>query len=243
MSGTRVTSRLLAREELAPAERGAMYALLGAHFEGVSPARFEQDLAAKNWALLLEDEQGLVGFSTLLLYESRAAGEPVGVAYSGDTIVDPRGWRSAALPAAWIGAVCLLRQNMAVRHLYWLLLTSGYRTYRMLPVFWREYVPSLHGPAEAGLAALRDALAAERLGAAYDPASGLARFDQPQVLRPHLRGIPPGRQDDPHVRCFLERNPGWQRGDELVCLTEIAWANLTAVGRRTWRRGESSDLL
>ena len=90
MSGTRVASRLVAREELLPAQRDAMYALLGAHFEGVSQARFEQDLAAKNWALLLEDEQGLVGFSTLLLCESRAAGEPVGVAYSGDTIVDPR---------------------------------------------------------------------------------------------------------------------------------------------------------
>lgn len=241
MSGTRVASRLVAREELLPAQRDAMYALLGAHFEGVSQARFEQDLAAKNWALLLEDEQGLVGFSTLLLYESRAAGEPVGVAYSGDTIVDPRGWRSAALPAAWIGAVCRLRQNMAVRHLYWLLLTSGYRTYRMLPVFWREYVPSLQAPGDPALLALRDALAAERLGAAYDPARGLARFDQPQALRPHLRGIPPGREVDPHVRCFLERNPGWERGDELVCLTEIAWTNLTPVGRRTWRRGESNE--
>ncbi len=238
----RVTARLLAREELEAGRRDGMFALLEAHFEGVTRERFERDLAEKNWVLLLEDEQGLVGFSTLLLYESRATAEPVGVAYSGDTIVDPRAWATGALPAAWIGAVCQLRQNLAVPRLFWLLLTSGFRTYRLLPVFWREFAPSCEGSSRAGLAELRDTLAAERLGAAYDRSTGLARLEQPQVLRPHLRSVPHGRQDDPHVAFFLERNPGWERGDELVCLTEIAWSNLTPAGRRMWQRGLLSEL-
>lgn len=241
-SASRVASRLVASEELEPGQRGAMYALFESHFEGVARERFESDLAAKNWVLLLEDEQGLVGFSTLLLYESRIAAEPVGVAYSGDTIVDPRGWATAALPSAWIGAVCQLRQNLAVPHLYWLLLTSGFRTYRLLPVFWREFVPTCEGPARTDLAELRDRLATERLGLAYDRSTGLARLPQPQVLRPHLRAVPRGRQDDPQVAFFLERNPGWERGDELVCLTEIAWSNLTPAGRRMWQRGLLADL-
>jgi hypothetical protein len=43
---------------------------------------------------------------------------------------------------------------------------------------------------------------------------------------------------DPHVAFFLNRNPGWRRGDELVCLTEIAFENLTPAGRRMWLRGD-----
>jgi hypothetical protein len=44
-------------------ERTAMLALLQSSFEGATPAVFERDLAEKDWALLLEDEQGLLAGS------------------------------------------------------------------------------------------------------------------------------------------------------------------------------------
>jgi hypothetical protein len=37
------------------------------------------------------------------------------------------------------------------------------------------------------------------------------------------------------VRFFLARNPGFVRGDELVCWTSIADDNLTPAGRRMTR--------
>jgi hypothetical protein len=54
-------------------------------------------------------------------------------------------------------------------------------------------------------------------------------------LKPHLAAVPDGRADNPHVRFFLERNPGHASGDELVCLTELSDANLTAAGVRMVR--------
>ena len=40
---------------------------------------------------------------------------------------------------------------------------------------------------------------------------------------------------DPHIAFFLDRNPGFVRGDELVCLTRIDDRNLTPAGRRMAR--------
>ncbi|HKI06651.1 MAG TPA: hypothetical protein VKK31_32035 [Thermoanaerobaculia bacterium] len=224
------------REELTEAEREAMLGLLSAHFRGVTPERFAADLTEKNWGLLLEDESGLRGFSTLQIYETAGPdGAPLTVVYSGDTIVERGAWATAALPKSWIAAVRALRERHPRGPLYWLLLTSGFRTYRFLPVFWREFWPRHDAPAPPEVRRLMDLLARERFGSLYDPGDGVVRFPQPQMLREGLDEVPEGRLTDSHVAFFLEQNPGWVRGDELVCLTEIAEGNLTAAGRRMWR--------
>jgi hypothetical protein len=231
-----VRGRLVRREDLTAAERDAMYALLAGSFAGVTRERFAADLAEKTWALLLEDEAGLQGFSTLLLYESSLPGEGVcTVVYSGDTIVDPAAWRSAALPRCWIGAVRRLREEHSQGRLWWLLLTSGFRTYRFLPVFWRDFWPRWDAPTPPEAQARLDLLAREKLGGLYSRDRGIVRFPQPQRLRDQLDRVPEGRLADPHVAFFLAKNPGWREGDELACLTEIAEENLTAAGRRMWR--------
>jgi hypothetical protein len=238
-----VRGRLRRRSDVTEGERSAMLRLLDSHFEGVRSDAFERDLADKDWVLLIEEDGVLRGFSTLLLYETRHAGEALTVVYSGDTIMDRRAWGSSALSRCWIGSVRALRRLHPAGRLYWLLLSSGFRTYRFLPVFWREFHPRFDGGAAPGMRERLDFLATERLGARYRPERGIARLEPPQVLRPELRELPAARRDDPHVSFFLERNPGWESGDELVCLTEIGYENLTPAGRRMWREGERTLLV
>jgi hypothetical protein len=227
-----IVPRLISRRELPADRRAAMYALLVAHFEGVTPEQFAADLEAIRDVIILERGEHLVGFTTLLAYESEYAGEPVSVIYSGDTIVAPEAWHSPVLARAWIAAVNRIRHDFPHGRYYWLLLTSGFRTYRFLPVFWREFFPT-HARATPDEAhGLLRHLAQERFGAAFDATAGIVRFPRPQRLRPGLAGVPAGRDADPHVRFFLERNPGYRDGDELVCLAELAATNLTAAGRR-----------
>lgn len=230
--------RLVRREALTGAEREAMYGLLAGSFEGVTRERFEADLAEKPWVLLLEDGQELRGFSTLLVYETALPGEGAcTVVYSGDTIVDPAARGSAALPRCWIAAVRRLREGHPQGRLWWLLLTSGFRTYRFLPVFWKDFWPRRDAATPPEIQDRLDHLAGERLGAPYRKEEGIVRFPEPQKLRGPLAEVPSGRRLDPHVAFFLEKNPGWAEGDELACLTEIAESNLTAAGRRMWRAG------
>jgi hypothetical protein len=230
-----MTSRLVRRRNLAAIDREAMFTLLTAHFLGVERRTFDRDLAEKNWVLLLTDGARLVGFTTLLAYDVEYDARKISVVCSGDTIVARDGWHAAALPRSWIAAVRRIRETeLDGERLYWLLLTSGIRTYRLLPGFWRDFHPRHDAPMPEPVRKLLAALAADRFGTAYRPDTGTVVFSAPQILREHLREISPGRIADPHVAFFLRRNPGWCRGDELACLVEIAFDNLTPAGRRMW---------
>ncbi len=233
-----MTGRLVACEDLTEAEREALFALLSAHFLGVTRERFAADLAEKDWILILEEDGQPRGFSTLRIYEAAGPdGEPLTVVYSGDTIMAQGVAATAALPKSWIASVRALRERHPRGRLLWLLLTSGFRTYRFLPVFWRDFWPRPEIATPTENRSLLDHLARERFGPLYDDTTGIVRFPEPQVLREGLDEVPEGRLTDPHIAFFLEKNPGWIRGDELVCLTELTEGNLTSAGRRMWRDG------
>lgn len=220
------------RTELSLPQKEEMFQLLSTHFDGVTREQFARDLAEKNWVVLIRREERLVGFSTLHVYETSLAGEPVSVVYSGDTIVAPEAWGSTALARGWITAVNQLRERYPRGKYYWLLLTSGFRTYRFLPVFWREFFPRHEATPTTTLQQLRCHLATERFGDQYNPNTGIVRLHHPQQLRGTLKAIPAERKNDPHITFFAEQNPGHAQGDELVCLTELCDTNLTAAGRR-----------
>jgi hypothetical protein len=233
-TGSGIAATVVSPTELSAGDRDDAHALLRRHFAGISRDQFERDLSDKNVVLLLRDtaSAALSGFSTMRVYETQVDGLPVSVVCSGDTIVDPSAWSSAALPREWIAAVNRLRMSYPNGPYYWLLLTSGFRTYRLLSTFWQTFYPRFDAPTPQQSQRFLDALALERFGPAYDATDGIVRFAKPQILRAHLAGIPPARVDDRHVAFFARRNPGYARGDELVCLCELADSNLTRAGRR-----------
>ncbi len=225
--------RLVQREQLSEREIEKMHGLLCEHFDGVTMEQFRSDIREKNWVVLVDRLEKLVGFSTILAYETTIAGQPCSVIYSGDTIVAPEAWNTPALPRAWIEAVAKLRERYPRGPYLWLLLTSGFRTYRFLPLFWKEFYPRFDRATPEKWRQVTDCLARERFGTQYDPVTGVVRFAHPQRLRSFLAAIPPGRTTDPHVAFFAQRNPGHLTGDELVCITELSPTNLTHAGRRT----------
>ncbi len=230
-----VQFHLVPTVELLPAQKAEMFELLTQHFSGVTPAQFTHDLTEKNLALVLERDHKMMGFSTLLAYTTTFEGSNLNVIYSGDTIVTPEAWGTTALPRAWVAGVDALRASLPPGRCFWLLLTSGFRTYRFLPVFWREFFPRFDRPTPPEIQRLLDQLARERFDTLFHLQTGTVRFGNPQKLRSGLREVPPGRDHDPHVSFFMLRNPGHFSGDELVCLTEICPENLTAAGRRMMR--------
>lgn len=225
-------SGLLPRDALSTEQREEMFDLLSRHFDGVTRAQFESDLAEKNWVLEIRREGRLLGFSTLLVCEAQFEGRALTAIYSGDTIVAPEGWGSPTLARTWIAAVNHLRAAFPARPCYWLLLTSGFRTYRFLPVFWQEFFPCHARATPPDAQRLLHHLARLRYGSCYDARSGIVRFPHPQSLCESLREAPGSRTSDAHIAFFLDRNPGHGEGDELVCITEISEENLTPAGRR-----------
>lgn len=211
----------------------AMLALFQQHFEGVSEGQFRSDLAQKHWTILIWQHQTLKGFTNLSLYTTTWNQEPIRILYSGDTITDPSIWSSPILAQAWSKTLRYLYQTDTIP-LYWLLISSGYRTYRLLGLGFQQFYPCHDRPTPPPTQQLIHHLAQSQFQDCYDPAAGLVRFPQPQKLRPHLRDIAPDRLKDPHIAFFLQQNPHYAEGDELVCLAEVVETNLTRAGQRLW---------
>jgi hypothetical protein len=238
---------VIRRVDLRPRQRRAMYRLLKEHFDGVNEVTFTRDLSDKNWVVLVEDDDGrLCGFSTLAYYDTTYHGRTIGVVCSGDTIVEQRARSSHTLLATWLDAVFWLGRDLGPGRLYWLLISSGYRTYRCLPAAFRTYHPACDGADTRELGRLADRLARQRWGDAYEPHTGLVHLANPQRLKPEVSPLTARLLRDPHIAFFVRRNPGHAAGDELVCLAPLERSNLTAVGRRllypsTGRRGPFAE--
>jgi hypothetical protein len=226
-------------ERLTHTERSAMRALLDRHFEGVDDATFAADLGEKSHALrLFDDLDTLVGFSTIDYRRRPIEGRPAAVLYSGDTIVDPAVWSAASLGATWITAVMDLHHSAGPQvPLWWLLLTSGMRTYRYLPVFFLRYHPASPDRDDVEASRLLPQLAHERFGGCFNSSTGIVSFPRPQRLRRHLTLAPSHHANDEHAKRFLAANPGHENGDELVSLCRLDLDNFTTAGNRAFEHG------
>lgn len=218
-------SEVVRRETLTRRERDEMFALYSTYFVTRDRMVFERDLAEKAWVVLLRDLDGTIdGFSTLL---SMRVAEAT-VFFSGDTIVARHRWGSFDLPRLWGRHVF----SIAGANAWWFLISSGFRTYRYLPLFFRRFHPVFDADTPPDVKALLDAIAIRKFGDAYDPASGVIRLLSPAPLVDGLSDPTARASRDPHVRFFVNANPGHAAGDELACLVRVAQDNLTLAGLR-----------
>jgi len=226
----------VSRLDAATVER--MLELYESLYELPSPGLFRADLRDKDEVLLLESHGELVGFTTLALYDFTFRGVRRKIVYSGDTVVARPHWGQQALSRRWIGHVGELHRADPEAPIYWLLVVKGHRTYRYLATFCTRFHPhwELDDP---DLAALADALARDRFGDHYDAESGIVRYP---ASRGHLRREIAHPSDAeralPAVAEFLRRNPGFERGDELVCLFEFRDETMRRLTRRIFHGGE-----
>jgi len=214
-----------------------MFDVFQDHYEDTTPETFRRDLDGKNWVIVLRDptSKSIHGFSTLAFYTSLVEGKEVGVVYSGDTIIRPAYWGTSELPRAW-GKLVLKMGEQLPKPLYWLLISSGYKTYRFLTTFFKEYYPRYDRPTPSQIQEVIHHLARERFGTQYYPESGIVRFATGATpLKQGVAEITERRLKDPHVAFFVARNPGHGQGDELVCLTRIHPNNFSPAGLRMIR--------
>ena len=232
-----LSTRIRRADELTESDIACMYALYSAYYDEVSEAAFVRDLRCKQYVIQLLSEQHLRGFSTIALMNDSVEGQPVRAIFSGDTIIHHDAWGEQSLATAFCefaGRTCAVNPTVP---LYWFLISKGHRTYRYLRSFAKKYYPhhSLHTPPE--IQATLNALASQRFGSNYDPLTGLVTFSQPAGrLKPEWDGMRAHLTARPEVRFFVERNPGYFRGDELACITELSSANLRSFALRGFKR-------
>ena len=214
-----------------------MFRVFSRYYVGVTRELFERDLREKDSVILLVDNRRRIqGFSTARIIDLPADCGRGRAIFSGDTVVEQRHWGDPALARAFIRLAATAKAQKPDEPLYWFLIVKGHRTYRYLPLFFKRFHPARNGATDPDVQALIDRLASDRFGECYDRNTGIVRFPAPAArLSEWVADIPCKDRGRPDVRYFLERNPGYRRGDELVCLVEIVESNLKPYTRRCFR--------
>jgi len=242
----RLLGSILPLEQVTEPERDSMYSLMVRSYANVRRATFDADLNAKRWVIQLRDPRSgeLVGFSTQTLLRVTANGQIVTALYSGDTVVDRQHWGDPALAHVWGNFALRLIEERRPGSLYWFLTSKGFRTYRFLPLFFREFYPRHDISTPECQAAILTALGKEVGGARYDENAQVIRADAnkdyllPGAADPGDRAI-----HDSHVRYFIMRNPGYACGDELCCLAPLTAENFTRAAYRVIERAPCNALI
>lgn len=225
---TRLASLTKVISEVSSEERKAMFQLLLQSYNGISWENFNRDLDEKEAVMMLVDSERrtIAGFSTFMLLDIALGGETVKGFFSGDTVVQKE-FRRTPLMGVEIGKnflKCLKRFSR--RRIYWILISKGCRTYRVLSIFFREWYPRYDADTPERIKSIMDAFGGLKYPLHYDSAKGLIVFSEGgEALKPGVADARESRMHDPHICFFVERNPHHMRGDELVCAAEVAREN------------------
>lgn len=215
-------------------DRQAMLALMREHYDGVTESVFHHDLDEKDAAMIMREPSGaIVGFSTFMVVDLDISGKSVKGFFSGDTIVC-REYRRTTAMGVEIGKNFLKTADAFPETLaYWILISKGCRTYRLLPIFFRDWYPRFDRETPESIGRVMDAFGREKYPLQYEPRlRRIIASPGAEVLRSGVADAHEGRMKDPHIRYFTEVNPNYAEGDELVCAAEIAAKNFAPAFRR-----------
>lgn len=230
-----VTSTTVLVTDLSPGQREQMFRLMDANYLGVDRQTFAADLSEKESVFLLKegDSGAVVGFSTVMMLDLAISSGPVKGVFSGDTIVAQEYRRTTGLGVELGRCFRALLQQYPGTPIYWVLTSKGCRTYRLLPFLFLTFSPCYDRPTPPLHRQVRDAFGANKYPQEYDAGTGLVRYrGEAQRLRPGVAEATPERMSDPHTRFFVQVNPEHMRGDDLVCVAEVAEANFSRGFRR-----------
>lgn len=219
-------------------ERNRLLELMTLYYDGVSREQFNTDLDEKEAIMMMLDSRtdDIVGFSTFLILNLEVENRIIKGFFSGDTVVHAD-YRKTTTMGVEIGKNFISTLQRFPRHpVYWILISKGCRTYRIMPIFFLDWFPRHDRATPLDIKNIMDAFGQIKYPLNYDKEAGLITFSGPaEALRPGVAEAHEGRLQDPHIRYFVERNPGHMQGDELVCAAEISIQNFAPAFKRMLR--------
>ena len=213
--------------EITDREKQQMLSLMKRYYHNVDYRQFFIDLNSKNWVIMLLRGDHICGFSTQVLNPVSIEMPHVNILFSGDTIVKESERNSMALPIAWGHMMLDILHEHPDQDLYWILTSKGYKTYRFLPTFFKEYYPR---PDTVPPLLFRNIIcdfAQKKYGNQFDPETWVVHAcESDQRLREGAANITEARRKNKDISFFEKQNPGHASGNELVCVVRFDEKNL-----------------
>jgi hypothetical protein len=202
-----------------------MHHLFLHYYEGHPFDIFKRDLLEKDDVILLRDEKSLElqGFSTIMKVVINKGKKQYHGIYSGDTVVANDYWGSPALGIMFLKYLWWHKIKNPFRPLYWFLISKGYKTYLMMANNFTIHYPRFEFPTEAHHQELMDAFYSKKFKNTYTGEKNLIiPVGETCHLKAEVADIDRSLLKIQRIKFFQEKNPDWQIGHELCCISEMS---------------------
>ena len=207
-----------------------MYSIMTKYYDNISEGVFCTDLLKKRDVVLLcNEDDDIYGFTTLAIFPHD---EQTQLIFSGDTIIEKEYWGKNDLSHAWI-INALSHAEKFNGKTYWLLLAKGYKIYKFLHTFFNKFYPRVDTETPQEIQKIIDKFSTEQFGKKYHNGIYTAGKD---YLKEEFAQIDETKLKDKNTAFFLEKNPNYAKGDELICITELCEKNINRIGKRVLGR-------
>lgn len=206
-------------------EMKKMYQLMDTFYDNMKEEVFRKDFFAKDYCLSLYNEkEELIGFTTQkvmeVTIEEDGERKTVHGVFSGDTIIHMDYWGDMELFRVW--SHFWFEFAKQYEEFYWFLICKGYKTYRMLPVFWAEYYPCWNRETPERMKKIIDAYGAALYPKEYNPDTGVVEYQSVKdKLKTGVADIGEKEKRNKEIAYFIEKNPGYLNGNDIACIARI----------------------
>lgn len=198
-----------------------MFSLMTEFYDNIDKRVFLKDFFNKDYCLTLYHEtDGLVGFTTQKLLSLDVNGKTVHGMFSGDTIIHKDYWGSTELFRVW--AQFWFEFAEQYNEFYWFLICKGYKTYRIMPLFWNEFYPSCERETPPYEQSIIDAYAELLYPDEYNHVTGVIEYKSAKdKLKDGVADIGERQMKNKDIAYFCMKNPNHTNGSDLACLAKI----------------------
>tara|TARA_Y100000591_G_C21840619_1_gene705365 strand:- start:2225 stop:3010 length:786 start_codon:yes stop_codon:yes gene_type:complete len=228
MKGSKLKADIILVKELNLPERCRMFSIYEKYYENATREKFEKDLLNKDKVIILRSRRDdmIKGFSTLKhINFNLSSGKKVRGIFSGDTIIEKEFWGDRALNIAFSFYLLKEKYKKPFEPLYWFLISKGFKTYLLLANNFPEYYPNPKVKTPKEMEEVMDEFSMQNYPDAYNPETKTLCFgNNYDSLKKSVAPV-----DDillsryQKIKFFLEKNPNWEQGEELVCLGVFDW--------------------
>jgi hypothetical protein len=213
-----LTGQVIKKSELCEQDIDAMFSLMDTFYDNMKKENFLRDLSKKDFCIVLRDKQSVIlGFPTQQVLHIPAENEIIHGVFSGDTIIHKQSWGSIELFKKF--ARLFFEYEKKYGEFYWFLISKGYKTYKMLPTFFRE--------SPLKMKSIMDAFGEYMYKEEYNSESGVIYYkDVKDKLKEGVADITPELLNDKDIAFFAEKNPDYKKGNDIVCVAKMSRGNL-----------------
>jgi len=225
-----LNGKIISISEITNDDMERMLSLMNIYFDNVKRKNFLRDINEKDFAIVMHDSANVLqGFSTIELIKDDIDGIRFNAVFCGDTIIHEAYHGTRELPRIIGNYLMELHLNNPDSKTYLFLISKGYKTYILLPRYFRKFYPSYKGGFPDFEKKAIDKLASGKFKEWYDKTEGIIRIPDNYFLKYSKYHITKGLMKNQDIAFFLSSNPGYVKGEELACLAEFSVENISSL--------------